>query len=40
MYGDQIEVSVSATVRYQDGREGIIETTVRVDSLKTKETTE
>ncbi len=40
MYGDQNEVRVSATVRYQDGREGIIETTVRVESLETKETTE
>ncbi len=40
MYADQNEVRVSAAVRYQDGREGIIDTTIRVESLETEETTE
>jgi long-chain acyl-CoA synthetase len=33
MYGDEDEVHVRAAVKYRDGREGIIETTVRVETL-------
>jgi len=34
MYGDVDSVSVSATVRYQDGREGVVETDVRIMTLE------
>lgn len=34
MYSDQREVRVRASVRYRDGREGIIETTVHVETLQ------
>lgn len=33
MYDDQEQVQVTAAVRYRDGREGVVETTVRVESL-------
>jgi long-chain acyl-CoA synthetase len=35
MYGDQDAVTVSAVVRYRDGREGIVETAVRIMTLET-----
>lgn len=34
IYGDEETVTVSAAVRYQDGREGVIETAVRVMTLE------
>lgn len=34
IYGDEETVTVSASVRYQDGREGVIETAVRVMTLE------
>ncbi len=37
MYSDVTEVRVRATVRYRDGREGVIETTVHVDNLDLEE---
>ncbi len=37
MYGDQESVTVRAAVKYRDGREGIIETTVRVATLEMEE---
>ena len=37
MYSDNTEVSVKASVRYQDGREGVIETTVHVEVLDKEE---
>lgn len=37
MYSESVEVRVKASVRYQDGREGIIETTVRVEALDKEE---
>lgn len=36
LYGDQDEVLVKAAVKYRDGREGIIETTVHVERLNTE----
>ncbi len=38
MYGDQESVNVRAAVKYRDGREGIVETTVRVEDMGTEET--
>ena len=37
MYSESVEVRVKASVRYRDGREGIIETTVRVEALDKEE---
>ena len=37
MYSDNTEVSVKASVRYRDGREGVIETTVHVEALDKEE---
>ena len=37
MYGESAEVRIKASVRYQDGREGVIETTVRVETLEKEE---
>lgn len=37
MYSDNTEVSVKASVRYQDGRESVIETTVHVETLEKEE---
>jgi len=37
LYGDQDEVLVKAAVKYRDGREGIIETTVHVERLNTED---
>jgi len=34
MYGDVDSVSVSAAVRYQDGREGVVETDIRIVTLE------
>ncbi len=34
MYGDVDAVSVSAAVRYQDGREGVVETDIRIVTLE------
>jgi long-chain acyl-CoA synthetase len=34
LYGDEREVNVRAAVRYRDGREGVIETTVHVETLE------
>jgi long-chain acyl-CoA synthetase len=34
LYGDRDEVLVKAAVKYRDGREGIVETTVHVERLK------
>jgi long-chain acyl-CoA synthetase len=34
MYADQASVNVSATVRYQDGREGVVETAVKIMTLE------
>jgi long-chain acyl-CoA synthetase len=39
IYAGEETVSVSAVVRYQDGREGVIETAVRIMNLKEIETT-
>jgi len=39
MYGGGQDVHVSAAVRYRDGREGMIETTVHVESLEQEEVT-
>jgi long-chain acyl-CoA synthetase len=38
MYSDDAEVRVKAAVRYRDGREGVIETTVHVEALDKEET--
>jgi long-chain acyl-CoA synthetase len=38
MYSDSAEVRIKAAVRYRDGREGIIETTVHVEALDKEET--
>jgi long-chain acyl-CoA synthetase len=38
MYSDSAEVRVKAAVRYRDGREGVIETTVHVEALDKEET--
>lgn len=37
MYSDSVEVHVKASVRYQDGREGVIETKVHVEALDKEE---
>jgi long-chain acyl-CoA synthetase len=37
MYSDKDEVHVSAAVKYRDGREGVVETTVRVETLEMPE---
>jgi long-chain acyl-CoA synthetase len=37
MYNDASEVRVRAAVRYRDGREGIIETTVHVENIDREE---
>ncbi len=37
MYSDSPEVRVKASVRYRDGREGVIETTVHVEALAEEE---
>jgi len=34
MYADKASVDVSATVRYQDGREGVVETAVKIMTLE------
>ena len=34
MYGDDDSVKVQAAVKYRDGREGVIETTVRIATLE------
>jgi long-chain acyl-CoA synthetase len=39
MYSDQREVQVRAAVRYQDGREGVIETKVHVETLEEEAST-
>jgi long-chain acyl-CoA synthetase len=39
LYGDQGEVLVQAAVKYRDGREGIVETTVHVERLNSEDTT-
>jgi len=38
MYGDGDSVNVRAAVKYRDGREGVVETTVRVAAMQTEET--
>ena len=38
MYGDGDSVNVRAAVKYRDGREGVVETTVRVAAMETEET--
>jgi len=37
MYGEQEELKVRAAVKYRDGREGVIETTVHVETLDMEE---
>jgi hypothetical protein len=37
MYGGGDRVQVQAAVKYRDGREGVIETTVRVATLEMEE---
>ena len=37
MYGEEREVRVKASVRYRDGREGVIETNVKVEALDEEE---
>jgi long-chain acyl-CoA synthetase len=39
MYGDQYEVRVRASVSYRDGRQGVIETTVHVETLQEEAST-
>jgi long-chain acyl-CoA synthetase len=34
MYGGQNEVHVQAAIKYRDGREGVVETTVRIATLE------
>ena len=37
MYGGRDEVQVQAAVKYRDGREGVIETTVHIAALEDKD---
>jgi long-chain acyl-CoA synthetase len=37
MYSDREEVRVSAAVKYRDGREGVVRTTVKVEKLESEE---
>lgn len=38
MYGDGDSVNVRAAVKYRDGREGVVETTVRIATMEAEET--